>query len=433
MSISQFRNDLRTKNIIFKDRLDRTFTIEAKINEPVTSLLNRNHIPIDAVIIKKNGNVIDDWQERIENEGEYTIEMVRAYHLPDFLSLLRLWDTKTHQGKIKTRENSYYTKRLFLHNDSDGDYTATQTSFNKEEFINYMEQSFSDGIKLHNLIEQNDVIGLAMSGGRDSLSLGYFLSNTRNSLPDFKISSIHVGTFSKPAETKFAEEIATKFDFDFKLVTDQDVMDQFRLKKHPHEVLEFIKYDFNKSYSIGATHIIMRAAVENEAKKQGIKKIAYGLMTEDLMASIIKGFFVGMPFTGPLKKSFGNFDLIYPLWPISKKELTLYLDALVPHHNRQGSPSEFERGALSRDIYYLLADTIETILPGSGMQLFLAQKISNEFLKPYIYSECDNCGITYSLSYKPELHNSVLEVEDTSNPELCDLCKILDQHNLIKC
>src|SRR5690349_3599706 len=99
MSVTKFKFDNKIKDILFTDRLDRKFIIEGKINEPITSLLNRNHIPIDAVIVRKNGDVIDDWQERIEQDGEYVIEMVRAYHLPDFLSLLRLWDTKTYQGK----------------------------------------------------------------------------------------------------------------------------------------------------------------------------------------------------------------------------------------------------------------------------------------------------------------------------------------------
>ncbi|MEB6550946.1 hypothetical protein MXL46_17960 [Heyndrickxia sporothermodurans] len=431
MNITKFKNDINIINVEFKDRLDRTFTIDARINEPVAMLLNRNHIPIDAVIVKRNGIVIDDWQERIEAGYTYSIEMVRAYHLPDFLSLLRLWNTNAYQGKIKTREDSYYTKRMFLHNDTDGDYTATQTSFNKEEFVSYLEETFVEGILLNNLIEDQENIGLAMSGGRDSLSLGYFLSRTKTKLPEFQIKSIHVGAFSKPAETRFAREIAEKFNFNFRLVTDDEVIELFNLKKTPHEVLDFIKHDFNKSYSIGATHIIMRAAVENAAKEQGIKKLAYGLMTEDIMSSIIKGIFVGMPFKGPFKNQMGNFELVYPLWPISKKELTLYLDAIVPHHNTQGSPSEFERGALSRDVYYLITDTLENILPGLGMQLFQAQKSTNTFLTPYTYHECQNCGVTYSSSYKPEIVSSQLKEYKENNPGLCDLCNIFDEHNLI--
>ncbi|MEK5486901.1 MULTISPECIES: hypothetical protein [Lysinibacillus] len=420
---------VKLKPIEFKDRLDRRFNIEGVIDEPISLFLNKNHIPIDAVIVKKDGSIIDDWQERIQESSEYVVEMVRAYHLPDFLSLLRLWDTKLISGKIKVTEDAYYTKRLFLHNDYDGDYTATQTSFNKEEFVSYLDQVFVDGIMMNRLIEKNDRIALAMSGGRDSLSLGYFLSRNREHFPDHTMSSFHVNTFSKPKETRFAQEIAERFNFEHNLITNDQVKEQFRLKKDPNEVLDFIKYDYNKSYSIAGTHIIMRSAVEKAAREQGFKKLSYGLMKEDLMSTIIKCIFVGFPFNGPFNRKFGDFDIIYPLWPISKKELTLYLEAITPSHNRQESPSEFERGSLSRDIYYLIADTIETILPGAGLQLLNSQKTTLKHLVPNEYKQCENCTGTYSISYQPEYEIIEREYKDVG---LCGLCQILEEHNFIR-
>lgn len=419
----------KVKSIVIKDRLDRTFIMDANISEPISSFLNKNHIPIDSVIVKKNGMIVDDWLERIESDGEYTVEMVRAYHLPDLLSLLRLWDTKIMSGKLKVKDDSYYTKRMFLHNDSDGDYTANQASFNKEEFVKYLDRNFVDGILLNDLIEENDRIALAMSGGRDSLSLGYFFSRNKSDLPKHKISSFHVSTFSKPKETEFSKEIAEQFNFEHNVITNNEVKELFRLTKDPNEVLDFIKYDYNKSYSIAGTHIIMRTAVENAARKQGFKKLSYGLMKEDLMSTVIKCIFVGFPFNGPFGRKFGDFDIIYPLWPISKKELTLYLEAIKPSHNRQESPSQFERGSLSRDIYYLIADTIETILPGSGLQLLNSQKTTLKHLKPNEYKQCKNCTGTYSTSYQPEYTLIDREYKDIG---LCDFCKILDDHNLIK-
>ncbi|MGE7839726.1 hypothetical protein ACQKNX_02935 [Lysinibacillus sp. NPDC093712] len=420
---------IRRMPIEIKDRLDRKFKIDGVINEPISSFLNKNHIPIDAVIVKKDGSIIDDWQERIEENSEYVVEMVRAYHLPDLLSLLRLWDTKLVSGKIKVTEHAYYTKRLFLHNDYDGDYTSTQTSFNKSEFVSYLDKVFVDGIIMNHIIEDNDRIALAMSGGRDSLSLGYFLSRNRNYLPAHTISSFHVTTFSKQKETRFAQEIAEKFDFKHNIITNNQVIEQFRLKEDPNDVLELLKNDFNKSYSIAGTHIIMRSAVEKGAREQGFKKLSFGLMKEDLMSTIIKCIFVGFPFNGPFNRKFGDFDVIYPLWPISKKELTLYLEAIMPSHNRQESPSEFERGSLSRDIYYLIADTIETILPGAGLQLLNSQKTTLKHLVPNEYKQCENCTGTYSTSYQPEYTIIDREYKDIG---LCDLCKILEKLNLIK-
>jgi len=424
MSISQ----LNTKiiQIALKDRLDRTFYIEAKPNEYLASVLNRNHIPLDAVIVRKNGKIIDDWQERIDPNQEYVIEMVRAYHLPDFLSLLRLWDTKVSQGRWNTKEDSYYSRRYFWHNSSNGDYESTHASFNKEEFVSYIEKLFTEGIEKEKLIEPNEHFILAISGGRDSLSLGYLLNRTKKDLYDFTIQSVHVGTFSKPKETSFAEEIANRFGYKHRLITNDEVKALFNLKVDPIEALEVIKYEYNKSYSIGATHSIMRGAIEQYAREEGIKKIAYGLMCEDIMASIIKAKFIGVPFHGPFNKKWGEFELIYPLWPITKKELTLYLEAIVPEHNTQGSPTEFDRGALNRDIYYLLADTIGTIFPGAAYQLFKGhQKETREFLKPLEYKKCVNCGSVYNNSY-----NNQQNEEDDS--DACDLCKLFDKLNLLK-
>lgn len=411
--------------LLFTDRLDRKFHIYAKPNEHIASVLNRNHIPIDSVIIKKDGEVIDDWQEQIDPVSKYQIEMVRAYHLPDLLSLLRLWDTPISQGKWKVREDSYYTKRFFMHNNNNGDYQATQSSFNKQEFIHYIETLFADGIVKEGLINESERFALAMSGGRDSLSLGYLLNRSKEMLPAFEILSIHVGSFAKPKDTNYAKEISEKFGFEHRFVSDAEVKKIYRLKVSPQEALEVIKYKHNKSYSIGSVHAVMRGAVENVAEQEGISKIAYGLMCEDLMASIFKGKFIGMPFTGPYKKKYGHFDLIYPLWPITKKELTLYLEAVVPEHNRQGSPTEFDRGALSRDIFYLIVDTLETILPGAAMQLFKAHDHEQKvFHKELEYKTCCNCKSQYCTSY--------IKSQEKRVKGVCDLCDLFEKYSLIQ-
>lgn len=416
-------------NILLKDRLDRSFQLKGKPNEYIANVLSRNHIPIDSVIVKRDNVIVDDWQERLTPNSEYTIEMVRAFHLPDLLSLLRMWDTPVAEGKWKTRDNSYYTKRFFWHDNENGDYRATQSSFTKDEFVQYIENIFVEGIQQENLIKENERFALAMSGGRDSLSLGYFLNRTKEKISDFSIFSIHVGAFAKAKDTKYAEEIAKKFGYSHRFVSNEEVCKIFNLKVSPQEALEVIKYKHNKSYSIGSVHAVMRGAVEAMARKEGIFKIAYGLMCEDLMASIIKGKFIGMPFAGSYNKKHGIFDLIYPLWPITKKELTLYLEAVVPEHNKQGSPTEFDRGALSRDIFYLLVDTIETIVPGSALQLFKANDIEHKlFHKPLKYKSCDNCGSQYCTSYRTIVKS---EEQFENLEELCELCSIFEKLALL--
>ncbi|WP_151040739.1 tRNA lysidine(34) synthetase [Bacillus safensis] len=415
-----------SNKILLKDRLDRKFYIEAKPNELFSSILNRNHIPLDAVIVRRNGEVIDDWLMRYSPKDNYIIEMVRAYHLPDFLSLLRLWDTNIYQQPIKADDQAYYTRRHFLHDSQNGDYKSTQSTFNKQDFVAYIENLFADGVKRETLIDENEHISLAISGGRDSLALGYLLNNTKESLPSFSVTSIHVSTFSKEKETSFAAEIAQKFGYSHRNISDSEVRNVFNFKIPTYEVMEKVKYDYNKAYSIGTAHAIMRGVVEYYSKVNGINKIAFGLMCEDIVTSILKSKFIGSPFLGPFKRKWGEFELIYPLWSITKKELTLYLEAIVPEHNTQGSPTQFDRGALDRDIYYLLADTLTTIFPGSAYQLFKGHQKETEYHNISLdYKQCENCQSTFNDSYKVD---SNMHVDDS----LCDLCKLLEKMNLIK-
>lgn len=415
-------------SIVLKDRLDRTFSIVANNGDRIFNIINRNHIPVDAIMLRKNGVIVDDYMEIYDSNQEYVIKMVRAYHLADFLSFLNLWDYEYNQ--FKPEGESYYTKRINLH-DNSGDYRFTQTRFNNREFVEYIEMAFVDGVNINGLIDNDDRIALGLSGGRDSLSLGYFLSRNRDKLNNFELQAVHVETSSNSLETGYAKEVSEKFGFPLRLVTNKDVKNIYNLKKSPSEVLSFVKDDYNKSYSIFTAHNFIRTCVENVAREEGINKIIYGLMKEDIVASIIKGMSIGMPFIGPVKRTYGDFTLIYPLWNISKKELTLYLEEIAKEHNYQGSPSRFERGALSRDIYYFIVDTLETINPGISYQIIEAQKIfKNNFLKTFEYKRCENCGCTYTDSYNLSSYDEEIKIDNIEG--LCGLCTLLKKNNLIK-
>ncbi|MFF8531767.1 hypothetical protein ACN6K9_001630 [Streptomyces sp. SAS_267] len=410
------------KTIIFADRLDRQFELMAEPGEYIHSTLARNHIPVDAVIVRRDGAVVDDWQERIDATADYRIEMVRAYHLPDFLSLTRLWDTELASGSWQSRDDAYYTKRHFMHS-GEGDYDSTQVAFNREEYVQYVEQLFIDGVHSKGLITPDDRVLLAVSGGKDSLALGYFLSRTAPRLPDFDLQTVHVTTFSKPLDTSFAESMAKQFGHPLTLVHDDEVQGFYNLAVSPKQALSDVKYKYDASYSIASVHSMMRCSIERTARRMGIEKIAFGLMREDICTSIIKSMFVGFPFGGSYSKQQGPIEMVYPLWPIGKKELTLYLEALFPTNNKQGSPVAFERGELARDIHYMIVDTLETILPGAGFQLFEGhQRLVENFLQLPVQKDCENCQMTFSVG------------AGASDPDetVCELCRVFEKLGLLK-
>lgn len=98
------------------------------------------------------------------------------------------------------------------------------------------------------------------------------------------------------------------------------------------------------------------------------------------------------------KKQFGIFELIAPLWTVTKKELTIYLEKIAPeHHSKQGSPTAYDRGDHNRDINYFLADTLTSICPGIGFTMFQGVAGFNRRMAPKLSSffVCHNCGAHY--------------------------------------
>ena len=164
----------------------------------------------------------------------------------------------------------------------------------------------------------------------------------------------------------------------------------------------------------------MRANVERFARERGIKKISFGYQHEDLMASLFRTNTLGVLFgESAWKKSWGKFELISPLWTITKKELTIYLEYVAPVlHTKQGSPTDYDRGDHNRDINYFMSDILQSIYPGIGHVFFesLCQLQKNyQFSKPSFY-ECKNCGITYNDKYSKG---------DTIDPNYCTHCLYL--------
>ena len=413
-------------SIVFKDRLDREFDLKASEGEKIHDILVRNHIPLDSIFLRCDGEVINDYKAVYHGGKEYVIEMVRAYHLPDFLSYLNLWENSPNEAFRE--DESFYTKRLAVHDKENGDFLYYRTEFEKEEFVKYIDEMFVSGVYEAGLIDEGDDILLAISGGRDSLSLAYFLTRNKSKLPKFTLSAIHVETSSNTLETTYCKDIADRFGIPLTIISERETTELYNLNVSIYTALDSIKDDYNKSYAIFSAHNIIRANVERFAREQGKNKIIYGLMKEDIAASIMKGTFIGRPFSGPIKRSFGDFTLIYPLWPIAKKELTLYLEIVDKKNNQQGSPMVYERGALSRDIYYMMIDTLEDIYPGACYQLFEAQKIANEkfYIQPQ-YKRCSNCGATYSDSYRIKAKPTVNRTDG-----YCDLCNMFNQFGYIK-
>lgn len=308
------------------DRLDRVFRLEAQEGESIADTLLHHHVPLDSVIVRKNGRITNEAEVEVSVDNNISVEMVRAYHLPDFLSDLGLW---AEEKKFYSNEHSIYNKRmLWFEENSEVSYLSERIS--EEEFPGFLEKIFFDCVNSKELIQEGDTIGLALSGGRDSLSLLYLLANNKERLPNFNLEGVTVCGLSKPKDLSIAREASSALGIKHEFVQMDDIKRHFRLKTDMQNALEVVLRKRGRAQTINCVHAFMRISVERYFAKQGIHKIAFGLHNEDLLASLIRSLVNGIPFGESLyRKTWGPFNLIYPLWGITKKELTIYLNCVA--------------------------------------------------------------------------------------------------------
>lgn len=410
------------------DRLDKSYILYAEDGQALSSFLTQNYIPKDAVLAKVDGKIINDNYYKISLDDKLSLYMVRAYQLPEYCKVLELWNNKA----LPQENESIYTKKCLWFNNN-GIADLKYSDFDSNNFTQWLDDNFVNGILAKNLIEENDTILLALSGGRDSLALLYLLQRNRERLPNFNLVGLTVAdSAADKVDIIVAKEAMANLGVDDYTILDNEYLNKTMNYKNSFDQA------INKALSVGGRgrsiamwHCVMRANVERFARERRIQKIAFGYQHEDLLASVLRCYTIGDIFgQSTSKKQWGEFTLISPLWTITKKELTIYLEIVAPQsHSKQGSPTDFYRGDHNRDITYFIADLLSSVHPGFGYLMFngLEEMHKNFSIKEPDYLRCNNCGITY---------NNVLLQGQEINTVFCDHCiflKEVDELNLLQC
>lgn len=405
--------------VTFLDRLDREFFLVGEEGQLLADVLLKYHIPFDAVLAYKNGVTTSEFDLRVNSKDVITVKMVRAYQLTDFLTELGIWPSEKNIA-TPSKPNVYHKGILWF--GDEGQAELVNRPILEEEFSAYLEDAFIQSIMERNLISEGETIGLALSGGRDSLALLYLLIKTRRHLPNFKIVSATVCENSSTKDVQIAKEAAETLGIERKFISVEEIQTMFSLKVTMEDALFQILERHGKTESINCAHAYMRTCIERYFSSRGIAKVAFGLHNEDLLAALFKSMANGIPFGETLwQKSWGQFQFIYPLWAITKKELTIYLELVAPEvHNSQGSPAHFDRGGMNRDIQYFLADSVQTLWPGFSFHAFDGYSLlmrDTNFAK--LHHQCPHCkGFYYA--------------ENQQEERICHLCEHLFKLNQVE-
>lgn len=398
--------------ITFLDRLDREFCLVGEDGQLLADVLLKYHIPFDSVLAYRNGVTTSEFDLRLSHKDTLIVKMVRAYQLADFLTELSIWPSG--EGLATAIMPNVYHKGILWFG-CEGQAELANRPISKEEFPTFLEDAFVQSILERNLINKGETVGLALSGGRDSLALLYLLIKTRHRLPLFNIVSATVCENASIKDAQIAKEAAEALGIERKFISVEEIKEMFSLKSTMEDALFQILEKHGKAESINCAHAYMRTCIERYFTSKGISKVAFGLHNEDLLAALFKSMVNGVPFGETLwQKSWGHFQFIYPLWAITKKELTIYLELVAPEaHSSQGSPAHFDRGGMNRDIQYFLSDSVQTLWPGFSFHAFEGySQLMRSTNFSQLHHQCPHCkGIYFA--------------EDQQEERICHLCEHL--------
>src|SRR3989344_3807621 len=261
-------------------------------------------------------------------------------------------------------------------------------------FIKYFEKKVIKTIKKYNLIQNNDKIAVAVSGGKDSLSLLYLLDKYAKKYKNQKLIAILIDegieTY-RPKTIEDAKKLAKELDIELKI------------------------YSFKNEFSVCGT--FRRYLLNKYARKLDVTKLATGHNLDDEAQSILMNQFKGNievsarlgPITGIIKdKKF--IPRIKPLYFMTEKETAIY-------SYLKGFTSKFIECPNSYDSYRdevrNLLNSLEVKYPGIKYSIVNSFLVTLPLLKDH-----------YSKSRKMEYCS---KCNEPCSGTICKACRIIEK------
>jgi len=397
------------KRVSFKDRVGRTFSVESEVGKTIKQILDSNNIPTNAVICRNKGLIITE-DHMIDEDDDIKVEMVRFYDLPKILAKRKI---------VRNSNNPIYQKEIISFNA--GDVERKVYKYNENEIGDFIENIFIDFIKLHGLIIEGDKIAVGFSGGKDSLALLLLLYRLKRKFPKFELSAITVAGWEDPTSFDYTKDICRKLNIEQHIVNPKQIEEIFGLKQSLFDTLS--KIDSNEKYNVHTIyflHQFMRRGIEEKAKSIGINKIFLGLNLEDLFSSFLGFFTTGYDILDFPQREIGDLTFGFPLFPLTKKEISLYVNITAMDFSNQGPTTAFDKGPVSRGFYYYISDKLQDLWPGIEHHVLAGfNKIKTGREKPK-HKKCTNCKTTF-----------LLQSKEKTKEEKCEVCKLLEETSLI--
>lgn len=398
-------------SVFFRTKVGTTEELAATAGQPLTDVLRRHGIPVNAVLTWRNGEIVSEDTTVIEPNDVIEVRQVRHYDL----DVLR----KPKQQVLGT-PNPVYSKTILF--DTMGALERRTEQLDADGFVRYVEEVFVQSVLSHNVMRPGEKVVVGLSGGRDSVAYLTLLERTRDRIPQVDMTAVTITglpDWEEPATFEAARESGERLGVHQVIVTAEDVERVFKLRGRFVDAMNEIVAGEGNHLTMVIGHQVLRRMLEEEAKARGASTVAFGFNADDLVATMVTWFTSGFRMGGIPVREIGDMRYVFPLYRITKKELTLYLELVAPELNRQGTPGRFTTGPDERSMSYAMTDHLLDLWPGMDYYLFNAFETMQRYMFPMVEVECRGCGGLYLLQ------------EGVPNaPDLCDVCDYFARREL---
>jgi len=262
----------------------------------------------------------------------------------------------------------------------------------KNHFFEYFEKRVKKELKKQGKTEEGSKIGIAVSGGKDSIVTLHLMHDIFSKRPNISLYAITVDEGIKgyrDESIKVAVNNCKKLGIQHHIISFKDAigktMDQIT---SPNDELGECTY----------CGVFRRFCLNTKTKELGINKLVTGHNLDDMSQSILMNFINGdmkkLARLGPHKKiQPGLVPRIMPLRVIPEKEIMLY--AILKNIEFHNAECPYSLRA-SRRYYRDIIDNLESVNPGTRHSIINSYDSIKELLfekyPPVKLNKCNTCG-----------------------------------------
>lgn len=224
-------------------------------------------------------------------------------------------------------------------------------------FKKSIERKVQATISRYDMLKPDDVVAIAVSGGKDSISLLHILTKIERNFPEARLCAVTVDEGIKgyrDEALKFAIKTCQKLDVEHKVISFKETYG-YRLD----ELVDIIRRKGQKDLTpCSYCGVLRRRALNNIARKAGANKLATAHNLDDetqtILLNIIHGDALRIARVKPVLSAAHPklIQRIKPFCEVPEREIALY--AHLKKIQFQGIPCPYAQTALRNDIRNML-------------------------------------------------------------------------------